>query len=653
MLNKKYKHNTIIFFIFCFFSCLTLHSLAFSATPQNSGNTETLPGIEITPQQMQKYFPAPLKGDAKTIPLVPSIVPLTPISPQSKKNAPSSPVPIIPNLRQPKEENQPKQDFIPSIPQTHENFLDFSKPKTSILPAQRQTLSHPKHLPLTPTGNVESMGLPTPPSSVDNSQTQNTNQTLNTFGQSTTGLPKELPSLEIMLGQMIMAGFTGTVLESNAPILTLIKTGKVGGVFLQAIAHKDNTANAQTPNPHAPLAMQQGGQTSFQNSLLAQSINSMKIPLGQQGNILSPTQLRMLIASLQHAVPQNASPLFVAVEQEGGAVQSLRKDLGFEGLAAAAYLGQGSAEKTEIAARRAGLEMAGLGINFVLGPAGDVNVNPLSESIGQRFRSFGINEQLVAAHVLAFGKGLLATKVLPCIRNFPGTGSVVRGFLAAPTAFVTQEGTQNFMQSIPDMVGSWQERELFPYKQDINYAVQPALIYHRGLDALRPAPLSANILQTILRERLGFQGIILSQDLRTMQAFFSLEDSILQAIQAGTDILLITEPAASIANPSPLQGFGPLGESNIITEILGSGTTENNLASSEQLSKKLLQQSLGKVLPGAFQADVRATPTTGLANEATKVYDILLRLVKNGTISTERIVQSWQRIQQAKKQMEL
>ncbi len=619
----------------CFLLCFVCFNTAFAATStstqagtQNSGVTgiDALPGIEVTPEQMQKYFPAPLGGDAKSMPFTPNVAPVIPVLPMQPSQKTTS-TPPTPSKR------------TPSIPTTADTLPDFLRQ------GQSPPLAPPKpnptgQLPLTPpSSGTAGAPLPTKQSSQQGESDQ--------------------PSLESMVGQMIMAGFTGTDLENDAPILKLIREGKVGGVFLEALP-PEKKENAPLQSDHAPLAMVEGGK----QGLSPKETTPIKVPLQKQGNIASPTQLRMLVATLQRAVPENAFPLWIAVEQEGGTVQSLRKDLGFEGLAAAAHLGQGSVENTEIAARRAGIEMASLGINFVLGPAGDVNINPLSEDIGKRFRSFGPSPAQVAAHVAAFSKGLSATKVLPCIRNFPGTGSVVRGFnTPAPTA---NQGT-NFMHSILDMSASWNERELSPYAKNVKIfgAVQPAFIYLRRFDSLHPAPLSRRILGELLREQLGFNGIVLSQDLRILEPFFSLENSILEAVLAGTDILLITEPAANVQAASSMPGLGDLGALNalgslstladgkVINEIIGTQSANTSGNSAENITKNLLRQSLGKVLPGAFQANVQAKPTAGIATQATLVYTILLKLVQSGRISESRIRQSWQRIHTAKKNLGL
>ncbi len=617
--------NRVFFSFFVLFLCIFMQNTLYAATSsttqssvQNSGikGIDSLPGTEIKPEDIQKHFPAPLKGDAKSIPLRPDAAPIMPALPIKK---PISQNPTIPTVQKPS-----SSPLLPKIPNSSDSLPDFLTKNTTSPDTAKQ--SHPKHLPLSP---------------------------LPLAGQTRETANASSPSVEQMVGQMIMAGFTGADLQSDAPILKLIKDGKVGGVYLEAIPAKTNE-NSLSQQNHAPLAMTSSG---HKNPQAQKAISTIKVPLGQQGNIASPAQVRVLIATLQRALPTDAPKLWIGVEHEGGAVQSLRKDLGFDGLAAAAHLGQGSVENTEIAARSAGLEMASLGINFVLGPAGDVNVNPLSENIGKRFRSFGPNAEQVAAHVAAFNKGLTATKTLACIRNFPGTGSVVRGFATA-----SSDGTPNFMESIPDMSASWQERELRPYAKNIKNikAIQPALIYNRKVDSLHPVPLSSIFLGQILREQLGFTGLILSQDLRNLQPFFSLEESILQSVLAGSDVLLITEPAASPTQEG-LPGLGNLGvlggsKTKVIQEILGAeannAETDTKQAgkesSPEALTKALLQQNLGKVLPGAFQADIKAKPTAGIATQATLVYETLLRLVKSGRIPEARIRQSWQRIQQAK-----
>ncbi len=659
-------------FIMLFLLCLPAMTMAatsvtqsFGASQGESGGIPTLPGKEISPQDMQKHFPAPLRGSAPSIPFAPDAAPLIPALPlhEGGKN------PKALHGTGDAEQKTQAQDF-PAYPSPVHLSPSTSLPSA---PPTKEPLAIPQPLVYgkkTPEQKAleeslrRALNPSTPHANMDAASAQDA------LGQAVLPVdpkPTGFPPLETMLGQMLLAGFTGTEVERLSPIATLIKENKVGGVFLEAVPEK----KASNTHEQELLALAQSG-------LSAQHSAAALAQVGLPGNVESAGQVRRLIATLQSFVPAKAPALWVAVEQEGGMAQTLRPDLGFAGLVSAARLGQGSVENTEIAARRAGLEMAGVGINFALGPAGDVNVNPLSEHIGKRFRSFGSNAAQVAAHVMAFGRGLVAAKVLPCIRNYPGTGSYVRGF--APTQG-TLSAQKNILESIPDISGTWQQRELVPYKESIMQnlgeqqgqsatpgalraayalAVQPALVYHRTYDSLHPVPLSSTMLGGMLRQQWGFQGMIVSQDLRALQPFFSLEESVLQSVLAGVDVLLITEPPATVdPASSPLAGLGVLsslpgmGNVEALAGLMNSAKKSEADSTEEALLQMLLQNQGSKLLPGVFGAEVKAKPHTGLATQAEKVFAVLLQLVQSGRISEARIRQSWIRITQAKKNMGL
>ncbi|MDR2695518.1 MAG: hypothetical protein LBC79_03970, partial [Deltaproteobacteria bacterium] len=209
-------------------------------------------------------------------------------------------------------------------------------------------------------------------------------------------------------------------------------------------------------------------------------------------------------------------------------VQRLRPEQGFTGGPAAAALGKGSPEATRRAARRMGLEMAAVGINFDFAPVADLNIKHSGAGIGAMQRSFGANPQRAAAHVIAFGEGLIQAGVAPCLKHFPGQGS----------AGSDSPGV------MPDISATWQPDELIPFQKAIQAgwpgAVMAGHLHHRGLDALRPASLSEPVLNGLLRGKMGFAGVIVSGDMQGDAAAgaYSLEDRILLAVEAGVDILL-------------------------------------------------------------------------------------------------------------------
>jgi beta-N-acetylhexosaminidase len=211
-------------------------------------------------------------------------------------------------------------------------------------------------------------------------------------------------------------------------------------------------------------------------------------------------------------------------------VQALKPEQGFTGGPAAAVLGKGSPEATRRAARRMGLEMAAVGINFDFGPVADLAINPSNSGIGAMQRSFGADPHLAAAHVIAFGEGLVQAGVVPCLKHFPGLGSA----------------RQDSHDAMPDVSATWQTAELIPFQKAIQEgwpgAVMAGHLYQRSLDALRPASLSAPVLNGLLRGKLGFAGVIVSDDMQgdAVVKAFSLEDRILLAVEAGVDILLFS-----------------------------------------------------------------------------------------------------------------
>jgi beta-N-acetylhexosaminidase len=297
--------------------------------------------------------------------------------------------------------------------------------------------------------------------------------------------PKK-PPLSDMIGQMIMIGFSGFDLREKDPLLASIQAGRAGNIIL------------------------------FERG-----------PAGPK-NIESPAQLRLLTARLQKAAPR---PLFIAVVQEGGSACDLPPERGFEGGPAAAVLGRDSPEATRTAARRMGLEMAALGINLNLAPVADLQIHlgkPFQSAVAGLQRSFGANPDLVAAHVIAFGEGLAQAGVAPCLKHFPGCGGA------------GEDGRDN----LPDISAGWRPEELIPFQKAIQTAwpgaVMPGRLHHRGLDALRPAGLSAPVLTGLLRGKTGFTGVIISDDMQrsTLAGNYGLEDRILLAVEAGVDILL-------------------------------------------------------------------------------------------------------------------
>lgn len=299
--------------------------------------------------------------------------------------------------------------------------------------------------------------------------------------------PASQANLDAMLGAMLMLGFRGDALANNDPFLKMVSEGKIGNVIL---FDKDVTTG--------------GGR-----------------------NISSPEQVRRLTDTLRKAAP---APIFIAVDQEGGQVRRLKPQKGFAELPSAQALGQGNPHITQETAEALGQELAGLGINLDLAPVVDVDVNPFNPAIGRLGRSFGTDAQNVAQHALAFGRGLAKGGVIPCLKHFPGQGCA----------------TEDSHLGLPDISQCWNANvDLLPYAEIFRAGwpgmVMTGHVFHQALDSANPSTLSQKIITGLLREGLGWQGVVLSDDLQ-MKAIANgreLKDIIWQAINAGCDILLM------------------------------------------------------------------------------------------------------------------
>lgn len=244
-----------------------------------------------------------------------------------------------------------------------------------------------------------------------------------------------------------------------------------------------------------------------------------------QRDIASPEQLAALTASLRE---DSALPLLVAIDQEGGRVSRLKESYGFPPTVSARSLGRGNdlaATRRHAELTAATLRAAGINVNFA--PVVDLDVNPDNPVIGRVERSFSADPAVVVAHarevVLAHDRQGVAT----CLKHFPGHGS----------------STADSHFGLADVSDTWSEAELEPYRVLIDEGscrmVMTAHIYNRRLDPVYPATLSHATVTGLLRERLGFDGVVVSDDLQmgAIRQNYAFETAIEKAILAGVDVL--------------------------------------------------------------------------------------------------------------------
>jgi len=295
------------------------------------------------------------------------------------------------------------------------------------------------------------------------------------------------PSLREKIGQMLLIGFRGCEISDHDPIARDIRERHLGGVVL------------------------------FDQEMADTSLSGR--------NIKSPEQVRALVASLQsHAT----TPLLISIDQEGGRVNRLKPIYGFPETISHEELGKlNDPAQTFAHAEGIAKTLAALGINLNLAPVVDLDANPANPIIKGKKRSFHSDPEMVARHAIEFCKAHRQHGVLTCAKHFPGHGSA-------------QADTH---LGLVDVTKSWTEKELIPFQRLIEAGVcdtiMSAHVFNSHLDPDRPATLSKSVLSGILRQRLGFDGLILSDDMemKAISSHYGLENAIEFAIEAGVDLL--------------------------------------------------------------------------------------------------------------------
>jgi beta-N-acetylhexosaminidase len=242
-------------------------------------------------------------------------------------------------------------------------------------------------------------------------------------------------------------------------------------------------------------------------------------------NIQSPEQVWRLTQDLQQARPPGSPPLLIAVDQEGGPVQRLKTP--FTLIPAARELGTTrTPEEVEDLARRVGRELALVGINVNLAPVVDV---PRSPACPQWERAYSADPERAARYALAASRGYLAGGVIPVTKHFPGLGDTMA----------------DSHQVLPLALSGDAKREadLRPFREAAAAGVPMIMTAHLLVPEWdsRPATLSAVALQDWLRWRLGFQGVIITDDLEmgAIAGRLPVAAAAREALAAGADLLLI------------------------------------------------------------------------------------------------------------------
>lgn len=243
-------------------------------------------------------------------------------------------------------------------------------------------------------------------------------------------------------------------------------------------------------------------------------------------NLESVAQIVQLTNDLQKLSPR--SPLLISIDQEGGRVSRL--PAGFTIFPPCAALGAcGSHALAYAAASVTAVELRAVGINMNMAPVLDVHTNPANPIIGDR--AFGSDPTLVSDLGEATFKGLQDNRVVACGKHFPGHGDTIAdSHKELPLVAVSRERLEII--------------ELLPFQHAFQRglaSLMTAHVLYPALDDKYPATLSPAILTGLLRGQMGFDGLVLTDDME-MQAIMDhhgVGDASIRAFQAGADVLLI------------------------------------------------------------------------------------------------------------------
>lgn len=244
-------------------------------------------------------------------------------------------------------------------------------------------------------------------------------------------------------------------------------------------------------------------------------------------NITDKERLKRLTMDLQ---AYGDGKLLIALDQEGGRVARLKPQYGYLPTVSHKFLGDtDNPDTTYHYALQMAQEEAYSGVNLNLAPDIDVNIDENCPVIGKLNRSFSSDTIVVAKNAEQFIDAHHSCGVYCAVKHFPGHGS----------------SSADSHYGLTDVTSTWQPCELYPYQYLISAgkldAIMTAHIFNRNIDANYPATLSHATLTGLLRNKLGFQGLILTDDMY-MQGIvdnYSIEEAVTLAINAGADILVM------------------------------------------------------------------------------------------------------------------
>ncbi len=302
---------------------------------------------------------------------------------------------------------------------------------------------------------------------------------------SASDLPND-DKLKKLIGRMLLVGFPNETIDKNSEIVRHIKQYELGGVILFDRFYYDRSKTK---------------------------------------NISSPKQLQALTSKLQKF---SDKPLIISIDQEGGKVARLKPKYGFQATPSAKVVSRQDEYMTKHIYNALANTLKDAGINCNFAPVVDLALNPENKVIYGLKRSYGSDSKEVVKYAKILINSLKNKQITSVLKHFPGHGSSLGD---SHKGFVYISNT-------------WSEKELEPYINLIDSGlvnmIMTAHVFNSKLDDKYPATLSYKINTKLLREKLNYKGVIISDDLqmKAISEHYSLKKTVTLAINSGVDMLL-------------------------------------------------------------------------------------------------------------------
>jgi len=247
-------------------------------------------------------------------------------------------------------------------------------------------------------------------------------------------------------------------------------------------------------------------------------------------NVGSPGEVADTTSSIKRVAGR---PLFIALDQEGGQVSRLRQ--GFTDVPPMRAVGAtGNPALAREVGALIGREVRAVGFDMNYAPVLDVDTNPANPIIAAR--SFGRTPELVSEFGVALAAGLESVGVAACGKHFPGHGD-------------TSQDSHLELPRLPHSIERLEQVELKPFAAAAKAGIPSMMTAHvifEPLDSVYPATMSRPVLTGLLREKMGYDGLIVTDDIemRAIADNYGVEDTVVRGLNAGVDHFLCCHTAA-------------------------------------------------------------------------------------------------------------